>query len=246
MPLKPLTKSSKSVNVSGLTVKLTCQFQVSNPVRRKPLMTYITPSLIISKEWKRLVVLAALTSLVTTSMPLRAIAAEVMVPVMPTVQTDASAPKSTAPIFTVPVAEATPAPAPKSAMSVAQVSDVSFNPAVVREQTSGYKVVRVYNNVPSTAYTSRPQETDDTPFIAADGTHVYDGMVAANFLKFGTKIRIPEMFGDKVFTVHDRMNKRYDVKVDVWMSELRPALQYGVRHVTIEVVEDANKELAKN
>ncbi len=211
-------------------------------------MTYITPSLIISKDWKRLVVLAALTSLVTTSMPLRAIAAEVMVPEMALVKTDLSATqKNVTPAFTVPVVTMSPAPAAKiqTLSASAQTSEVSFNPDVVREQTSGYKVVRVYENVPSTAYTSRPEETDDTPFIAADGTHVYDGMVAANFLKFGTKIRIPALFGDKIFTVHDRMNKRYNVKVDIWMTNLKDAYKHGSRHITVEIVEPVDQVLAQ-
>ncbi|MBD3252034.1 hypothetical protein GF380_06350, partial [Candidatus Uhrbacteria bacterium] len=64
-------------------------------------------------------------------------------------------------------------------------------------------VVRTYHYVPMTAYTSRPEETDDTPFITADGSHVRDGIVAANFLPFGTKVRIPSLFGDQIFEVHD-------------------------------------------
>lgn len=193
----------------------------------------------LSLTLERLIVISVLTAVVTMSLPLRATAAEVMIPNLPAVQADQ--PEVTVPVaFTIPskkIAEEAAPAAPAINPDNGQVTETSFDANTVREQTSGYKVVRVYTNVPSTAYTSRPQETDDSPFIAADGTHVYDGMVAANFLPFGTKIRIPDLYGDKIFTVHDRMNKRYNVKVDIWMSDLQAALKHGVRHIKIEIVE---------
>ena len=90
--------------------------------------------------------------------------------------------------------------------------------------------------VPTTAYTSDPRETDATPFITADGTHVRDGIVAANFLPLGTRIRIPDYFGDKVFEVHDRMNVRYWQRVDIWMTSKSAAFNWGVRRVKIEIL----------
>lgn len=88
-----------------------------------------------------------------------------------------------------------------------------------------------------TAYSSTVSQCDDSPFITADGTHVADGIVAANFLPFGTRVRIPALFGDKVFTVHDRMNARYDNRMDIWMADEKPALQFGIKHnVTIEIL----------
>lgn len=105
--------------------------------------------------------------------------------------------------------------------------------------TDDVTVVRTYENVPFSAYTSRPEETDDTPFITADGSHVADGIIAANFLKFGTKVRIPALFGDKIFEVHDRMNKRYPYKIDIWMENYSDAIKFGVRHADIEIVTDA-------
>lgn len=92
--------------------------------------------------------------------------------------------------------------------------------------------------VAMTAYTSSVDECDADPFIAADGTHTYDGMVAANFLPFGTKIRIPELFGDKVFVVHDRMNARYWNRVDVWMKDKKVARKFGLqRSAKMEIIE---------
>src|SRR3989344_3213041 len=61
----------------------------------------------------------------------------------------------------------------------------------------------------ATAYSSTPDQTDDTPFITAKGTTVRDGIIAANFLPFGTRIKIPDIYGDKIFVVEDRMNRRY-------------------------------------
>jgi len=88
-----------------------------------------------------------------------------------------------------------------------------------------------------TAYSSTPDQTDDDPFIAASGKRVYDGMVAANWLPFGTKIKIPSLFGEKVFTVDDRMNSRYGYgRMDIWMNGTRQEVRsFGVKKVDIEV-----------
>jgi 3D (Asp-Asp-Asp) domain-containing protein len=87
------------------------------------------------------------------------------------------------------------------------------------------------------AYSSTPDQTDSSPFITANGAFVYDGLVAANFLPLGTKIKIPQYFGDKVFTVEDRMNKRYWQKIDVWFPDRESALQFGVRHLKVQILE---------
>ncbi|OGL67072.1 hypothetical protein A2856_00875 [Candidatus Uhrbacteria bacterium RIFCSPHIGHO2_01_FULL_63_20] len=89
--------------------------------------------------------------------------------------------------------------------------------------------------VPITAYNSDPWQTDDTPFITASGTHVRDGIVAANFLPIGTKVRIPALFGDKEFVVEDRMNARYAQAMDIWMEDRQAARQFGRKHALVEV-----------
>ncbi len=86
------------------------------------------------------------------------------------------------------------------------------------------------------AYSSTPDQTDDSPFITARGTFVRDGIIAANFLPFGTRVKIPNIFGDKIFIVEDRMNKRYWHNVDVWMPERADALKFGRKTTVIEVV----------
>lgn len=99
------------------------------------------------------------------------------------------------------------------------------------------EMVSVKQNVIVTAYSSTPDQTDSSPFITAMGSHVRDGIVAANFLKFGTKVRLPEIYGDKTFVVEDRMAKRNSHKVDIWMESRELALQFGVKRLTVEILE---------
>src|SRR3990167_4180168 len=49
--------------------------------------------------------------------------------------------------------------------------------------------------VVATAYSSTPDQTDGSPFITANGLYVYDGLIAANFLPFGTRVKIPDHYG---------------------------------------------------
>lgn len=90
----------------------------------------------------------------------------------------------------------------------------------------------------ATAYSSDVNQTDDTPFITASGIHVYDGVIATNFLPIGTKIIIPELFGNKIFTVEDRMNPRYNGKkiIDIWFSKKIDAKKFGKKIIKIEIL----------
>jgi 3D (Asp-Asp-Asp) domain-containing protein len=88
-----------------------------------------------------------------------------------------------------------------------------------------------------TAYSSTPEETDDTPFITAAGTAVRDGIIANNLLPFGTKLRIPDLYGDKVFVVEDRMNKKKgDYHFDIWFASKEEAKQFGVKITYIDIL----------
>lgn len=91
--------------------------------------------------------------------------------------------------------------------------------------------------VPATAYNSEPGQTDDTPFTTAWQTPVRDGIIAANFLPFGTKVKIPDLYGDKIFIVEDRMNARYDKRIDIWMEHHGDAIKFGLRNVKLEIYE---------
>jgi 3D (Asp-Asp-Asp) domain-containing protein len=88
-----------------------------------------------------------------------------------------------------------------------------------------------------TGYSSTFDQTDDTPFVTASNTRVRDGIVAANFLAFGTKVKIPAVFGDKVFTVEDRMAKKHSDKIDVWFSERHLARNFGVKEADVIILE---------
>lgn len=95
---------------------------------------------------------------------------------------------------------------------------------------------RVVNMV-LTAYSSTPGQTDEDPFTAASGKRVYDGMVAVNGLPFGTKIKIPALYGEKVFTVDDRMNARYGItRMDIWMNApIKQVRAFGVKRAVVEI-----------
>jgi 3D (Asp-Asp-Asp) domain-containing protein len=89
-----------------------------------------------------------------------------------------------------------------------------------------------------TAYSSTPDQTDDSPFITASGAWVYDGIVASNFLPFGTKVRFPELFRDKIFTVDDKMHDRFaDTRVDIWFSDRESAKEFGIKETIMEILE---------
>ncbi len=74
------------------------------------------------------------------------------------------------------------------------------------------------------------------PSVTALGTFPRDGVVAANFLPFGTKIKIPSLFGDKIFTVEDRMSSRFQNTVDIVVSSQREARSFGVKSAYIEII----------
>ncbi len=117
---------------------------------------------------------------------------------------------------------------------IADYESKSYQPVIVKR--SWPKASPGTYIVSATAYSSTVDQCDASPFITASGTHVRDGIIAANFLPFGAKVKIPEMYGDKVFVVEDRMNQRYQSRIDVWMPSRGEALQFGVRTVKIEVL----------
>lgn len=103
---------------------------------------------------------------------------------------------------------------------------------------TSYQVVKTIKMM-VTAYSSTPEQTDDTPFITASGKHVADGIIANNGLPFGTKVRIPSLYGNKVFVVEDRMHKRMgEVHADIWFPEYQQAKNFGAKYnINIEVLE---------
>jgi len=86
-----------------------------------------------------------------------------------------------------------------------------------------------------TAYSSTPEQTDTTPFITASGAAVGDGVIAANFLDFGTEVMFPEIFGEKIFVVKDRLHRRKNKSLqhphwlDIWMENTADAKKFGLK-----------------
>lgn len=109
-------------------------------------------------------------------------------------------------------------------------NSLSYNKAYANEY-SGPPIKHVW----VTAYSSTPEETDDTPFITASGKHVADGIIATNFLPFGTVVKIPELFDDKTFIVEDRMHRRKKNFVDVWMPTKQQAKEFGITYTQIVI-----------
>ncbi len=87
-----------------------------------------------------------------------------------------------------------------------------------------------------TAYSSSPDETDDTPLITASGSYVRRGVVAANFLPFNTRIRVPKIFGDEIFIVEDRLHQDYNDRVDIWFPSKEEAIKFGSQITEIEIL----------
>lgn len=89
----------------------------------------------------------------------------------------------------------------------------------------------------ATAYSSSPAQTDSTPCVTATGYDVClnyalygaDNTIASNFLPIHSVIKIPELYGDKLFVVRDRMNRRYGHSyIDIWMPTYSKARRLGL------------------
>lgn len=117
-------------------------------------------------------------------------------------------------------------------------------PVVPAEEPVPIKPVKI-DYVDITAYRAVAAECDSDPLVTADGSVVMavanvvvPNIVAANHLPFGTKLRIPDYFGDKVFEVRDRMNARYTHRIDILMTDAKAVDDWGIKHrVKVEIIE---------
>lgn len=120
-----------------------------------------------------------------------------------------------------------------------EVPKKQITPCIKKEKEH---IVTKELSVLATAYSSTVAQTDDDPCTTANGYNVCkankENVVAANFLPFGTKVRFPEVYGDKIFTVQDRMNRRFSKRIDFWMKTTGKARQFGVKQVKVQVVEE--------
>lgn len=93
--------------------------------------------------------------------------------------------------------------------------------------------------VSASAYNSEAAQTDASPCITANGfnvcEHGKEDIIATNMFPFGTKIVIPSLDPNKVYTVSDRMNARYQNHIDIWMLNKEDAIKFGRKTLEIEV-----------
>lgn len=99
---------------------------------------------------------------------------------------------------------------------------------------NGPREAREIKYLTLTAYNSLPGQTDNEPCIAASGkdlcAHNQENVIAINGLPFGTLVRFPDLYGEKTFTVEDRMNSRYtSSRADIWLKNLSDAKKFGVK-----------------
>lgn len=131
------------------------------------------------------------------------------------------------------------ASAAKEVVDIVNINEPSKQISVIAEEPK--IAVKSVSTHSATAYNSDPAQTDSTPCITANGfdvcKHGVEDTIAANFLPFGTKVRMPELYGDRVFVVRDRMNSRYTSRVDIWMLRKVDARKFGVQKIVIEVLE---------
>lgn len=126
-----------------------------------------------------------------------------------------------------------------SAGSSVQVEKDFISNADYKLPEINYRSRRVVTAV-VTAYNPVPEQTDSTPCLTANGTDICSekkNIIAANWLPFGTKVQIPDYFGDKIFEVQDRMNERYSDRVDVLMYDLSEAKNFGRRKLRIVILD---------
>ncbi|MFW0862751.1 MAG: hypothetical protein ACKKL6_04185 [Candidatus Komeilibacteria bacterium] len=111
----------------------------------------------------------------------------------------------------------------------------------IRLPEAGNKEPLYTVNITVTAYNSLPWQTDDTPCITASGMDICErnaeDIIATNFayLPYGTRVKFPDLFGDKIFRVEDRMNKRYYQRADIWMKDYADAKAFGRRQTRMEI-----------
>lgn len=141
---------------------------------------------------------------------------------------------------------------PHQALAFSQVAEASIHPLVftlpqgeVRKIVLGGEAYAkpqelelrpgMTLSVLASAYSSTAGQTDADPFTTASGMQVGPGIVAANFLPLGTRLQ----WGEQELQVQDRLNARYNnaFMIDVWMPSQEAAFAFGVRLITVRILE---------
>ena len=86
-------------------------------------------------------------------------------------------------------------------------------------------------------YSSTEDQTDSSPLLTANLTHVVDGGIANNCLPFGTRVVVKEKEFVAIYFVNDRMNKRYGCDVfDIWFPTRGQAQAFGKQNLLITIL----------
>lgn len=121
----------------------------------------------------------------------------------------------------------------------------------INPQDSLIQKLEIYLRVKVTAYNSTVAQTDSTPFEAAWGHRVHNGMIAVSrdleeigltrgLFTFEMVKRdvwlfpILEIEG-REYIIKDRLNKRKRRQLDIWMEHEEDAIEWGVQYCTIKV-----------
>ena len=115
---------------------------------------------------------------------------------------------------------------------ITAISKKTTNEAVLNPQISSRTIPVIV-----TAYSSTVDQCDSTPFLTASGARVHDGTLAANFLRFGTKVKFPTIYGEKIFIVEDRMKPSVSRKVDLWFPARNEAIIFGVKKTEMLILD---------
>ena len=67
----------------------------------------------------------------------------------------------------------------------------------------------------------------------AYGIKVHQGIIANNQHSFGTKVEID----GKIYTLEDRMNKRFPKRWDIWFESCDEAIHFGIQTKQIKIYE---------
>ncbi len=113
---------------------------------------------------------------------------------------------------------------------VVAIQNQFLETSVASWQTPNYRTIEIVATV--TAYSSTPEETDDTPFLTASGEIVDAQTIACpKDIPFGSVVETS--WGQ--YTCDDRMHERNEGKFDIWMETKIEAIEFGIRIVPIKV-----------
>jgi 3D (Asp-Asp-Asp) domain-containing protein len=123
--------------------------------------------------------------------------------------------------------------------NIPPVQIVQINNPEIKLPENGNRLPGYKTSLIATAYNSLPSQTDNSPCMTASGfnlcEHNEENIIATNFLPIGTHIKIPGLYGDKIFRVEDRMHSKYYKQIDIWFKDYDDAVRFGAKWVEIEV-----------